>query len=194
MAGIKSPVSHIGKIESSKAEWDSLPIFERSLAKFKADLDESFRIAYERFAEGKAAGGNDTIVNPNTAEKATKAFGGGFLSPDYIPKVGGVEEPDPERERWKITLKIGNFSWEVLEDEDGNKISPYRCLGSQVIPILEAVKSSIEGMTKEDDLGKSFHELAKTVALAPKAKKMLKEDGSQDLYEYDSDKDIWVKL
>ena len=75
--------------------------------------------------------------------------------------------------------------------------------------ILEGIGAAIEGWDskvcpKGDELAEDFHELAKEVALAPKAKKLLSEarkqnpdanmyDAVKPLYVYDHEKDRWIK-
>ena len=228
MPSIKVAVSHIGKIQKKGTGVKDVysRIWEEYLMKFRAKLAETLRVADARFGDnGKRAAGKKirsynednelptetqvTVVNPNTAEEVKKAFGGGFLSPDFIPVDRGYEIPNPEEERWNLNLTLGNKAWAVLEDSTGNIQAPLRVNGDAVLEILEGIGAAIEGWDskvcpKGDELAEDFHELAKEVALAPKAKKLLSEarkqnpdanmyDAVKPLYVYDHEKDRWIK-
>lgn len=219
MPSIKVAASHIGKINNrgSGAIDVYSRIWEEYLLKFRLKLADTMTVAEARFGDNGATaagkqtmGGQVSVVNPNTAEEVKKAFSGGFLSPDFIPVQQGEEVPNPEQERWNINLRVGNKAWAVLEDNNGNISAPLRVYGNEVLDILSGIEAATEGWDsitcpKGDELASDFHELAKEVALAPAAKKLLSEarkanpdadmyEAVNPLYVFDREEDRWLKV
>lgn len=86
------------------------------------------------------------------------------------------------QEQCEVTVRVGQTLWDCFPEDASVKESTrkYMVNADMLAPVLEELKSFIEGLDKNSDLGKSFHALA----IAARTKRgTLKHNPETDLME-----------
>jgi len=182
---------------------EKLGIWDSSIKQALADIDLGIAEAKGRYhGAGDGAASTDNPVR-SLREGDDKVHTSPFTSACWSPQLTRVDKLDVtkgyvpkmfnDEELVIVKLKCkGAIIDGVLRDLGGLPQSRLQLKATQLVPYLENLRAFVEGMDKNDEDGKHWHDNAVRNSLPPKQRKKIGKDGQSSEVSHCMKQDRWV--